>query len=148
VLSTLFWFLTVGAWVRWIVAPSPGRYAAIVVAFALGLMAKPMLVTLPLTLLLLDVWPLARWSRGDAVRLVVEKLPLFALAAASAVITLVVQRPAMQVLEACPSLHARATRSCRSSPTPGRWCGRPGSPPSTPIRAAASRSGSQWVPCC
>jgi tetratricopeptide (TPR) repeat protein len=102
VLSTLFWLLTVAAYVRWVGGPSPGRSAVLLATFAAGLMTKPMLVTLPLTLLLLDVWPLARWSRADAVRRVVEKLPLFALSAASAVVTLLVQRPAMQVLEAVP----------------------------------------------
>jgi hypothetical protein len=72
------------------------------VAFAAGLMTKPMLVTLPLTLVLLDVWPLGRWTRETAVKRSVEKIPLFALAGASAVVTLLVQRPAMQVLEAVP----------------------------------------------
>ena len=102
VLSTLFWLLTLAAWVRWTAAPSAGRYAVVVAAFAVGLMTKPMLVTLPLTLLLFDVWPLGRWTPGAARKRVVEKLPLFALAGASAVVTLVVQRPAMQVLEAVP----------------------------------------------
>jgi tetratricopeptide (TPR) repeat protein len=102
VLSTLFWFLTVGAYVRWIETPTAARYAAMIVAYALGLMAKPMLITLPATLLLLDVWPLARWSRAAAGRLLIEKLPLFALAVGSALVTLVVQRPAMAVLEAVP----------------------------------------------
>ena len=98
VLSTLFWMLTLRAYVRWVRQPSRGRHAAMLAAFALGLLAKPMLVTLPFVLLLLDVWPLQRISpsraavaRGlsPAIR---EKLPLFALAAASAVVTFVVQR--------------------------------------------------------
>ena len=102
VLSTLFWFLTTGAWVGWTAAPSAGRYAAVLGLFALGLMSKPMLVSLPLTLLLFDVWPLGRMTRDAVARSIVEKLPLFALAAASALVTLLVQRPAMQVLEAVP----------------------------------------------
>jgi tetratricopeptide (TPR) repeat protein len=79
VLCALFWFLALWAYVR-------GMRALVIVAFVLGLMSKPMIVTLPLTLLLLDVWPL---KRGLRLR---EKLPLFALAAAGAVVTLVVQR--------------------------------------------------------
>ena len=79
VLCALFWFLALWAYVR-------GWRALVIVAFVLGLMSKPMIVTLPLTLLLLDVWPL---KRGLRVR---EKLPLFALAAAGAVVTIVVQR--------------------------------------------------------
>ena len=58
-----------------------GRYAGVVALFALGLMAKPMVVTLPLVLLLLDYWPLRR--QQSWAKLVVEKLPLFALSAAS-----------------------------------------------------------------
>ena len=105
VLSTTFWMLTVAAYARWVAAPSGRRYAAIVVLFALGLMTKPMLVTLPVMLLLLDYWPLRRWDGADARRitaLLVEKTPLFLLAAASALVTLLVQRPAMQVLEHVP----------------------------------------------
>ena len=79
VLCALFWFLALWAYVR-------GMRALVVVAFVLGLMSKPMIVTLPLTLLLLDVWPL---KRGLRVR---EKLPLFAIAVAGAVLTYVVQR--------------------------------------------------------
>jgi len=59
--------------------------------FALGLMSKPMLVTIPCVLLLLDYWPLARYKSGGARRLVMEKIPFFALAAAASVVTFVVQ---------------------------------------------------------
>jgi len=79
VLCALFWFLALWAYVR-------GWRALVIVAFVLGLMSKPMIVTLPLTLLLLDMWPL---KRGLRLR---EKLPLFALAAAGAVVTIVVQK--------------------------------------------------------
>ena len=60
VLSVLFWFLTMAAWLRYLRRPSAGRYLAALGVFALGLMAKPMLVTLPFVLLLLDFWPLGR----------------------------------------------------------------------------------------
>ncbi len=86
VLSTLLWFLTLAAWLLWVASPSRARYALVLVLFALGLMVKPMLVTFPLTLLLLDFWPLRR-SPG-----LLEKAPLFALAAGSAVVTYIVQR--------------------------------------------------------
>ncbi len=89
VLSTLFWMLTIWAYLRYVSQPRAGRYLTVVLLFALGLMAKPMLVTLPFTLLLLDVWPLGRLPLR-----VREKLPLFALAIASSVITFVVQQQA------------------------------------------------------
>ena len=58
VLSTFFWLATMWAYVWYVSAPSPKRYLSILVCFSLGLMAKPVLVTLPLVLLLLDYWPL------------------------------------------------------------------------------------------
>ena len=94
VLSTLFWMLTIWAYVRYVSQPHAGRYLTVVVLFALGLMAKPMLVTLPFTLLLLDVWPLGRLPLR-----VREKLPLFALTIASSVVTFVVQQQAGAVKE-------------------------------------------------
>ena len=78
--------LTTLAYVRYARRPSVGRYLVVVVPFALGLLAKPMLVTLPITLLLLDVWPLARRDRGLG-RLVAEKLPLLALSLAVSAVT-------------------------------------------------------------
>ena len=62
VLSGLFWMLTLLAYGGYVLRPSTGRYLALVVTFALGLMAKSMLVTLPCVLLLLDLWPLRRWQ--------------------------------------------------------------------------------------
>lgn len=62
VLCALFCFLTIGAYARYVRRPSPRRYAVIAFAFALALLSKPMAVTLPFVLLLLDVWPLRRWS--------------------------------------------------------------------------------------
>jgi protein O-mannosyl-transferase len=90
VLSTLFWMLTVWAYLRYLRRHRPSRYVAMATLFALGLMAKPMLVTLPFVLLLLDMWPLGRV--GAWWPLVREKLPLLALAGASSIITFVVQR--------------------------------------------------------
>lgn len=69
VLSTFFWFLTLMAYVHYTRRPGGLRYLAVCLAFTLGLMAKPMLVTLPLTLLLLDFWPLGRtpyWQKDDS----------------------------------------------------------------------------------
>jgi Flp pilus assembly protein TadD len=96
VLSTVFWMLSLGAYSLYVARPSPGRYALVLVALAIGLSAKPMLVTLPFVLLLLDVWPLRRWTSDARVRrdLIVEKLPLLALAAASSVVTIVAQNSA------------------------------------------------------
>jgi tetratricopeptide (TPR) repeat protein len=107
VLSSLFFFSTLLAYVRYVKAPGIGRLAIVFVLFALGLLAKPMLVTLPLILLLVDYWPLARSNRLVPPRpSVVEKLPLFALAATSAAITLYAQsgRHTMQTLETIPLL--------------------------------------------
>ena len=105
VLSTFFWMLTLLAYVAFVRQPRPGRYALVFSSFALGLLAKPMVVTLPFALLLLDVWPLRRitlWREprrlvsaddvATAIRLVREKLPLLALALASSIVTVIVQR--------------------------------------------------------
>jgi Tfp pilus assembly protein PilF len=97
VLSALFWVLTMWTYVAYVRQPRVSRYIWIVVTFALGLMAKPMVVTLPFALLLLDVWPLRRidlhagwWTAARS--LLLEKAPLFALSIGSSVITFVVQR--------------------------------------------------------
>jgi tetratricopeptide (TPR) repeat protein len=94
VLSTLFWLLTMLAYVRYVERPSAGRYIAVPVLFAMGLMAKPMLVTLPFVLLLLDYWPLGRFScPGFSVKVVLlEKLPLLILSIASSIVTFIVQQ--------------------------------------------------------
>ena len=113
VLSTFFWLLTMWAYLRYAQHPNLRRYATVAVLFALGLMAKPMLVSLPFVLLLLDYWPLGRLSLGDrkkrnfwsaARKLIWEKAPLFALAAASSVVTIVAQQKggAMIALERFP----------------------------------------------
>lgn len=95
--STLFFLSTLWAYVSYARRPALHRYLAVFVLMALGLMAKPMLVTLPFVLLLLDFWPLQRLSpespgRGVITKLVVEKLPLFALIIISSIITFLVQR--------------------------------------------------------
>jgi Flp pilus assembly protein TadD len=80
VLSTFFMMLTLLFYLRFVERRSKGAYAAMVVAFILGLMSKGMLVTLPFVLLLLDYWPLRRFDLGDwktLRRLFVEKIPLF-----------------------------------------------------------------------
>lgn len=84
-LSGLFFLLTLLAYARYAARPGRTRYALVLGAFALGLMAKPMLVTLPAVLLMLDVWPLRRWrSFRDAAPLILEKGPPLALAVAAA----------------------------------------------------------------
>jgi protein O-mannosyl-transferase len=92
VLSTLFWMLTLWAYVGYTRRSGVRRYCAVLLLFALGLMAKQMLVTLPFVLLLLDFWPLRRLRFDSAVRLVWEKLPLLALGIISSVVTFVVHR--------------------------------------------------------
>jgi protein O-mannosyl-transferase len=97
-LSTFCGLLSLIAYVRYTEAPSKSRYVWTVLSLVLGLLAKPMLVTLPFVMLLLDYWPLRRFQRSkvssqwSVVRgLVIEKIPLFALAAASAMMTLIAQ---------------------------------------------------------
>ena len=136
VLSTLFFLLTLAAYGWYAGKPQPKRYLAVVALFALGLAAKPMVITLPFVVLLLDYWPLERIRGWDAQslsevtarkhrqknraeadasekvfsvpqfsfsRLVFEKLPLLALCAGSAVITIVAQRThAIQSFEIYP----------------------------------------------
>ena len=99
VLSTCFWFLTMIAYCAYARQPKLWRYLVVAGVFALGLMAKPMLVTLPCVLLLLDYWPLDRTRAANeneegtfpVWKLVLEKAPLFALSVASSAITLLVQ---------------------------------------------------------
>jgi tetratricopeptide (TPR) repeat protein len=97
VLSTFFWLLAAGAYVRYAEklksAGSKFFYALAIVFFAFGLMAKPMVVTLPFVLLLLDYWPLGRLQFGPAFSwgAVAEKAPFFLLAAGDSVVTFLVQ---------------------------------------------------------
>ncbi|MCK9376623.1 MAG: tetratricopeptide repeat protein [Syntrophobacterales bacterium] len=112
VLSTFFWLATMWAYVWYVSAPNPKRYLSVLLCFALGLMAKPMLVTLPMVLLLLDYWPLNRVPVGVAPamdtngasesrprlplglywQLIREKIPLFILTICSCLMTLAAQR--------------------------------------------------------
>jgi tetratricopeptide (TPR) repeat protein len=111
VLSGVFFMLTLGAYVRYVRKPSGSRYLVVALLFALGLMAKPMLVTVPFVLLLLDYWPLGRLAdisptvskpktaiarqrdqKSIVMRLILEKVPLLVLSAVSSIITLFSQR--------------------------------------------------------
>jgi cytochrome c-type biogenesis protein CcmH/NrfG len=108
VLSTFFGLLTLLAYARYgqrvtsdgEPAPAESRftfhvsrfYWLALFCFALGLMSKPMLVSLPFVLLLLDYWPLGRWQHQSFRRLVIEKAPFLALTAASSIITILVQK--------------------------------------------------------
>jgi tetratricopeptide (TPR) repeat protein len=107
VLSTFFWLLTMLAYVGYSRRPGFRRYALVLLAFALGLMAKPMLVSLPLVLLMLDYWPMGRlqvvgYRLQGLSRLIIEKLPLFALSAASCVVTFIAQKKAVVALDTHP----------------------------------------------
>jgi tetratricopeptide (TPR) repeat protein len=125
VLSGLCWALALVAYARRArLGASLRRGAALFAALALGLLAKPVLVTLPCVLLLLDVWPLRRLgpasgnrAPGRLRRVVVEKLPLFALVAASSAVTLAAQRAggALQTLERY-SLLARLENAVNAYP--------------------------------
>ena len=93
VLSTFFWMLTLLAYRHYALRPRFRRYAAVCIAFALGLLAKPMLATLPFVLMLLDYWPLRRWRiaglnlsnrrEGNTRQIILEKIPLLLLSALS-----------------------------------------------------------------
>ena len=101
VLSTFFWLLTMLAYLGYTKRPNRMTYAICVLFFILGLMAKPMVVTLPLILLLMDYWPLGRMRRGNGVSgaypkmstsyLVGEKIPLALLSLASLAVTYLAQ---------------------------------------------------------
>lgn len=115
VLCGSLWMAALAAYLRYARRPSAGRYLAVAVLYAAALAAKPMAVTLPFVLLLLDAWPLGRLRLAPAgnetalpgisgepagrstpwPRLVLEKLPLLALAAASSAVTIAAQRGAL-----------------------------------------------------
>ena len=94
VLSTLCWMLALILYVRYVERPGRLRYLSVLGVFALGLMSKPMLVTLPFALLLLDYWPLGRMAPGrrNLGPLLLEKVPLVALSIASGVVTILAQQ--------------------------------------------------------
>jgi tetratricopeptide (TPR) repeat protein len=109
VLSTLFFLLAIGAYAWYAQKPDWRRYLLVAALFAAGLMAKPMVITLPFVLLLLDYWPLGRTAGSPASaigapqvttsKLLLEKIPLLVLSAASAWITLIAQRSAERTFE-------------------------------------------------
>ena len=118
VLSGLFWLLTMAAYIRYARQPRLGRYMLLLIVFGLCIMTKPVVVTLPFALLLLDYWPLdrVRWghqakdasqvekNQKSAGWLIAEKIPLLAMSAILAVITLIVQQGGgvVQTLEKAP----------------------------------------------
>jgi tetratricopeptide (TPR) repeat protein len=96
-LSAFFWMLSLLAYVRYAQSPGVSRYLTALGVFSLGLMAKPMLVTLPLTLLLLDYWPLGRLSptttgHPGLPRLIGEKVPFLVLSICASAITYLSQQ--------------------------------------------------------
>ena len=103
VLSAVFFMLTLLAYKWYIQKPASGRYFAVGLAFSAALMAKAMVVTAPLILLLLDYWPLRRLTDfATARKCAVEKIPLFLLSTVCSVVTLVVQQPTTASLENLP----------------------------------------------
>lgn len=119
VLSAFFWMLTMYAYCRYVERPCIARYIAVMVYFTLGLLAKPMLVTLPIILLLLDWWPLGRFTSQEKtahttfLRLCAEKIPFLILSAGSSIITYLVQAAAGTVSQGYTAM-ARAGRVCVS----------------------------------
>src|SRR5213595_1261906 len=101
VLSAVFFMLTLGAYVRYAHKRSVGRYLAVALCLALGLMSKPFLMSVPFVLLLLDYWPLKRFSEKRT-RLVLEKIPLLALSAPSCIATLLAQHYAKGSMDQLP----------------------------------------------
>lgn len=121
VLSGVFFMLTLGAYVRYVHEASSIRYLFVMLLFALGLMTKPMLVTVPFVFLLLDYWPLDRFAHTSPVelklktgiacwwnqksittRLVLEKTPLIVLSIGSSIATLLAQKDAVSSIESLP----------------------------------------------
>jgi protein O-mannosyl-transferase len=111
VLSGVFFMLTLGAYVRYARGPTLKGYLAMILFFGLALLSKPMVVTLPLLLLLLDYWPLARFEylgrpndttvapanpRFPTGRLILEKTPLLLLSILSGIVTLIAQRQTVE----------------------------------------------------
>jgi protein O-mannosyl-transferase len=125
VLCAFFWMLTITAYIRYAGNRSIGRYLAVAASFAAALMSKPMAVTLPFVLLLLDYWPLEKVMSGSQdkspgrdfslLRSTVEKAPLFAMSVAACVATLVAQRRGGSVssFDAAPLVH-RFANACTS----------------------------------
>lgn len=98
-LCTMFWLLSMWSYVLWYDGggkPWTAMYFVSLAMFALGLMSKPMIITLPFVLLLCDIWPL-NWTfetKTSHLKLIVEKTPFFALSIVSAIVTIAAQRSA------------------------------------------------------
>src|SRR6476660_8114409 len=107
-MSAVFFMVTLLAYLNYTRAPSIGRYLTVALAVVLGLMSKPMLVTLPFVLLLLDYWPLGRFEAHrsntgrQVLQLIVEKIPLIVLSAVSSIVTFLAQRGAIGWTEQLP----------------------------------------------
>lgn len=112
VLSGVFFMLTVWAHARYARGPSAGRYVLVAVLFSLGLLCKPMLVTLPMVLLALDYWPLRR--KEPLKQLALEKVPLLALSAGACAATIWAQQTVIQSGGSFSVAHrlANAVTSC------------------------------------
>ncbi len=100
VLSVFFGMISLSAYVDYSKNPSFGRYLLVSTSLILGLMSKPMLVTLPFLFLLLDYWPLQRFDKSNEkkttfLHIILEKTPLIALSLLSSIITLIAQKAAM-----------------------------------------------------
>ncbi len=91
VLCTFFWLLTMLAYWRYVQKPNVPRYVLTAILFVLGLLSKPMAVTLPFVLLLADFWPLGRLGKSNIHKLIVEKVPFFMLSVVVSIITIIVQ---------------------------------------------------------
>src|SRR5437868_2437766 len=105
VLSGIFFMLTLGAYLRYTRRPSVIRYLTMSISLACGLMSKATFVTVPAVLLLLDYWPLQRAKDSRAwQRMILEKIPLFGLAAGAAIATMFAQTVTMASLEQLPLL--------------------------------------------
>jgi tetratricopeptide (TPR) repeat protein len=113
-LCAVFFWLTIAAYVAYARRPfSPLRYGLVVITFVLALLAKPMAVSLPFVLLVLDFWPLERMTDRKWSALLLEKLPLLAMSALLCVKTLLVQREAVQLNRSIP-FSARALNAVLS----------------------------------
>lgn len=90
-LSTFFWMLTMLAYIWYVKKPDTSRYLLMLILFMLGLLSKPMIVSLPFVLFLLDYWPLNRFGNNRLSRLIFEKIPFLVLSVIWGVITFMVQ---------------------------------------------------------
>ena len=102
VLSGLFFMLTLLAYLKYVRGQTWQRMAVVAVCFAFGLMSKPMLVTTPIVLLLLDYWPFARFKKQGLWKLILEKVPLVILSLGSCAATLIAQQVAIGSTESLP----------------------------------------------